>query len=847
MLVNYTADSCSRIYIAFEKGEAIETPLSGWFLLFMFIMYNCNRMRIICDPYEKTIRYEWFNNEMNEFLGIDGLETKLTNEKYTKATIQNRAFEIVEIINSDFYVGNAKLQIEFVGNQDDYDDLKHVIDTYYADANIECIKSGSWFNDADTVMGKIKERFSEVKSTLEEYQEDSISGLIQKYEDTVKPSIAICVMGLYSAGKSAFINSLIGEELLPSASDPTTARIYCIENAESPQLYMQINGQDCFVTFDDDKFTVNGFGAQWIERKLKSVEPKDGVSVPVYLIYKLISDINNESVFSESNSSEPLEIGDIVHVKLPFVSSSMPIDKFNFIIYDTPGSNSDTNKKHLEVLANSLSGQTNSLPVFLTTPDTMDSTDNQMLLDMIKDTGDALDTTNAIIVVNKSDEKGANALSAKREKCEDLKITKWKSTRVFFVSSIIALAAKKRNPHDDSMWIDEDMFEIFDDKCRKYECGDRKLYVYNIVDKSKAGFDENDTNLTDNEQLFRNSGLASVEAEFADYAQRYALYNKCKLATDYLSKAAALCETEVAEKKRQLNQDLEAQSDQYTRQENRLIETIANYKLAQSNYNITEYDKRLRNLYEEFKKDKNIIYNLNPFDDIPQLNETALFREFGEQWNQFSTNAQLLGYDNSYAINNMQKYVGNRYNMLLDEFSEIANEFSEAFWQERMTVIKKIIGGVVVGSQDFNEEQKEILDSVIREMDNMNTERVSFTVDDDNGIVMNILALFNLFSAYNNIKCCASFIRKLDELTDGRIKKVIEQNGRNFDSWSTELIDKIKLEILKFSKTLSDSHQEIENIRDDIDVREKHLALLKETGRYVSALLTMQSGETAEE
>ena len=54
----------------------------------------------------------------------------------------------------------------------------------------------------------------------------AIGCLKSKFSEGVIP---ICVFGNYSAGKSTFINALIGREVLPSGGDPVTAKIYKIK------------------------------------------------------------------------------------------------------------------------------------------------------------------------------------------------------------------------------------------------------------------------------------------------------------------------------------------------------------------------------------------------------------------------------------------------------------------------------------------------------------------------------------------------------------------------------------------------------------------------------------------
>ena len=115
-------------------------------------MTAVNKMRIICDPYAKVIDYKWFDAAEGEFVRIEEYSSELVSEKYVNATIQNRAFEIMDIINRNFNRGNIGLEIDFIGNDDDYRDLCRVIELYYADSNIVCTKNKEFFYGADYVM-----------------------------------------------------------------------------------------------------------------------------------------------------------------------------------------------------------------------------------------------------------------------------------------------------------------------------------------------------------------------------------------------------------------------------------------------------------------------------------------------------------------------------------------------------------------------------------------------------------------------------------------------------------------------------------------------------------------------
>ena len=797
-------------------------------------MANVNKMRIICDPYAKTIDYKWFDSSEADFVRIEEYSSELVSEKYVNATIQNRAFEIVEIINRNYNRGNIGLEIDFIGNEDDYNDLCRVIDLYYSDSNITCVKNQAFYHGADYVMGEIKNKFSIVKSTLEEYQEESIIKLIQKYEDTIKPSVSICVLGLYSAGKSSFINSIIGEEVLPCGSDPTTAKVFKIYCSDCYSVSFNINGKPCTFTFDDE-IIIEGVEDNALKEEIISrIKLYDN---PAFEINEFISLINKDKL----TDNESIIIGEIIDIQIPFHNSTLPTEKFDFVIYDTPGSNSDTNKKHLEILESSLDSQTNALPVFLTTPDTMDSTDNEKLLSLIEKTGTALDVTNAIIVVNKSDEKGANALNNKREKCEDLKITKWKSTRIYFVSSIIALASKRTNPHDEDSWFDEDTFEIFDDKCRKYESGDRKLYTYNIIDKSKE-LTLGEEDLTLNEQLFYNSGLAGIETEIADYAQRYALYNKCLQAIDYLEQAIELCGREIENAEAALNEQLDDISYRFDAKKRELIEKIDNERLNNLQISLQNSKSTFDDLFQHYKKDKDLVYNYIPFDEIKSSKELEIYKDFEAQWDKYKKLAESLRYDKSFALSKMQTYVRNKYNVLLNDFSVLSNDTLDTFWKERTSVFKNTCQQLVMGEDSLSDDQKTILDSVIFDMDDMTQEHMEFDLGENSAINMGILPILGLKDIYNNRKCCESLISEFTKVVTRRIEDVLTENGRHFEKWTAELIGKIKMELCKFNAELHDFELKIEAINKDIQNKKSHLELIERTRQYIGELLKAQTG-----
>lgn len=88
----------------------------------------------------------------------------------------------------------------------------------------------------------IRDAYEQIKSEFDDYIDNTsmdedderaeIGRTIVKFRDTVKAEIPVCVIGNYSVGKSALVNSLIGRERLPSYANSTTAKNVLIENGD---------------------------------------------------------------------------------------------------------------------------------------------------------------------------------------------------------------------------------------------------------------------------------------------------------------------------------------------------------------------------------------------------------------------------------------------------------------------------------------------------------------------------------------------------------------------------------------------------------------------------------------
>lgn len=792
-------------------------------------MENTNKMRIICNPFKKEIEYQWYDSNTGDYVELDSENSALTRDEFLKTTIQSRAHEIVGKINEECNVGNIGLEIAFIGTEDDYNDFCGVIKKYYEKANIKCIQDKHFFNAASEVMPKIRDKFADIESTLGKYTDTK---LICKYKDVVKPSISLCVMGMYSAGKSAFINSLVGEEIFPSASDPTTAKVYKIYCDEKYQIRFWFDGSECLLTFEGETYKSNSNGDMEIIEEFQSIVESEGVH------HNEVSHMSEVLGFINKYNKDN-KISDIIEVRIPFKKTNLPVEEFEFIIYDTPGSNSGSNDQHLEILKGSLDEQTNALPIVLTTPDTMDAKDNHELLKLIKDQGSSLDERNTIVIINKADEKGKKALEGKREKCNDLVITKWKSTRIFFVSSVIGIASKKDNPDNDKEWLDENMYEIYDEKKEKYSSNERKLFEYNIIDKSRIDETSEYSDDKKTTRLYKNSGLESVEREIVEYARKYALYNKCQQASEYLKEAIDLCIKNIQKAEDELKSILEKAEDHFNSKEKELCQQLEDKKKETTTYN-TEFYKFMGQELNEYREKFHLSDNA---DD-----KKVLYAEWKSKWKELKGDEKILEKDfkkdKNWAFSRIQQFSDEKYNNLLKTFCENANKLMSSFWNKKSALFKEECKKIVHDSDALTKEQKVILERIVLSKVNMPMCRMEFDLRRMGAIRHKKLLIWDRkVEKFDIKKCCDQVVDKFNREVRTRIVDSERNNETNFKNWVNSLIGTLKEKICEFNSDLYRTRQEIDILKEEIDKNKDCERILTESKNYIDGLLEEQGGD----
>lgn len=509
-----------------------------------------NRVKIICNPYVKSIKYmRWcLDEELDAYTWKDlGSKSQLlADEKYTNATIQHNAYEIVEEIATEYNRGKVGLELVFDGTQEDYEDLKEVVDKFFCTSGVTCELGDLYIDSACVVMPEIQNIFVNLVQVFNNYSTDKIKQIVAKFLDATKTEIPICVVGMYSTGKSAFINSLIGAEVLPSDVYPTTARNYkIVESEKNGSITFFVGTEKVIIYYEDDKYKIEGNIDKELREKLHdSLERVDTSSLIKNMYYSLRT-INEYA-------DKTQKIAELIEVDVPFYNGVLVSDNYKFIIYDTPGSDSKSHEEHLAVLKKALGDQTNGLPILLTSPKDMDRTGADNLLKVVNGIDGNLDLTNAMIIVNQADGVSGKSLD-KVKKDADTILSQWKSNRLYFMSAIMGLGSKKDDYEDEDAWIDDDYLDVFFKNLDSFTNFEgrlyKQLYSHNQIAPNRM---ESYLSLVADEKgdrrlLYINSGLHCVENEILDFARKYALYNKCAQAQEYLENAINITREKISE------------------------------------------------------------------------------------------------------------------------------------------------------------------------------------------------------------------------------------------------------------------------------------------------------------
>jgi len=548
---------------------------------------------------ELMISYHSVKKEMRFFVKIKGMFEEIPYSecknlsKYSpdkgEILLQNQGTQFFDDIWEQFQKDNVA--ITFKGTKIDYEDIQRKINDYNLSKGRTVIELVKFIElpDVSEIYDCIETYCEETLQTFErELEENDTKALFRKrraafeeYRRSLEVNdVNLCLVGTYSAGKSTFINALIGKRILPESINSETAKMFKISNGKEPKVAFTVHnaagdkGENVQLVWKDalGQFEIN-LGLDRIDPALRStLEGAITSSASMGLkqheqLCKILKKLNE--VPNQEQPKGGYYINSIIEVTYP-----IPMCKqVNFTFFDTPGTDSNSDE-HLLILKKSLQQQSNSILVVIYEPTKMEGTGNSVLYNLINScrnsgsTGDgnvSIDLTRSLHIINQADTKSNNDLKLLRNKKvyvtlkeedkifneEDIAID-LSQERLFFVSSKAAYICKAiRNRielEDERIWLTnhkaeinneptKDPFSLTDNDivadCGMYYRYDRLANADSetkqLISDNEAAASNCDTSLDGIVQrLYVNSGMYAIEQEIITYAQRYAISVKAK-------------------------------------------------------------------------------------------------------------------------------------------------------------------------------------------------------------------------------------------------------------------------------------------------------------------------------
>lgn len=576
------------------------------------------KIKIVSNPYNREISFLSYKEQTGlwEDIRDNNGNSRLREDESVTSFLPFKIKEIIDIIIDEYYIGTDKVEVFFEGTQDEYTEVEIVCIDEKVKDKIILTRTSKIIENARFIFKDIKEVFDNVHSIIEKIVRDDINVKrnLNKVSDALNDIIPICVFGNYSAGKSTFINALIGSEILPSGGDPVTAKIYKIERSkQSDRARIKFNykGEDIVLSFEGNVYRVlSGNNENELVQELNKVikECKNEMLTMVNCALEFINGF-------EKKDRSHIVISNVIELEIPFSKRGKLGQSYNnFIIFDTPGSNSASNSEHSKVLAEALEGFSNGIPVLISQYETIDSEDNANLCDKIFEIK-ALDKRFTMIILNKADGSDLAENGFSKEQVKDIleynAIEKMYASGIYFVSSIMGLGAKNNGE-----LIDKHYRKTYRSQQEMYSNSEdldyATLYKYNIMPeqiKSNAiEYSSKYSNL-----IYANSGLYCVEMEMDNFASKHSAYNKCQMVYIFLNDVIYETNKRITKRTETLKRTREARIEELELAKLQLIEKL----VKDSQMKEGEFDKASKLYVKDFiEKKLNYAFTIEQLDKL---------------------------------------------------------------------------------------------------------------------------------------------------------------------------------------------------------------------------------------
>lgn len=531
-------------------------------------------------PAKKEVEFRRFEN--GKELKVKGGRLQRYMDKKGQFVLQDHGNEFFRDIARAFDSVKT-LDIKVITTKIDYEDFVQMVEYYNEDPETKCKITTTLIAelpDMKQAYNEIAKYGEKAAGILETYKNkyfriDNISNedvkrsaenfatqigeeaknIREKIKCMSDNKVSLCFTGVYSAGKSALINSLLGYKILPEKITSETAKMFQIngiKEEEASQIIFDIDNVKTVLEWDDKKQTmefVQGPSENDERAQIQDIinQMKDEGKSRHEQISGLLTELNSMNAISNS-----------IQILFPIPLDSEAVQ---FTIYDTPGTDSNYSE-HQEVLLDALSEQKQSILIFVAAPNKTEGTGNNALLKYLKeaeskDSKTSIDLGRSLFVINWSD-------SIDSDEREDLQYEEIKYMRkdekdkpvldfsiklsdkkLFFTSAKMAYAAKaKKNgiasKKEESIFKrgldnmqDKYLGYVYrQNRCATSEFATERMHLQCEKALEVARSSEDDVTV-----LEICSGIYALEREIVQYGEKYASAVKAFAIIDCVNKA----------------------------------------------------------------------------------------------------------------------------------------------------------------------------------------------------------------------------------------------------------------------------------------------------------------------
>ena len=821
-----------------------------------------NKIKVVSNPYEKIVTFSRYDLSSESWITINSennSNSKLVSAVFQRGFFPFKVYDILKEIENEYSVPDEKLELIFEGPNDEKQQLDEALkDERFS--NIILSSSTNYLENARDVLPEINRIFRNLEPLIIKNIGESnkeIEAQLKRFSDASGDTVPICVLGTYSAGKSTFINALIGQELLPSAEIPVTAKIYKVTASlyeDRAKISFIFKDDRVVLTFHDDQVFYDGLNeTDAFGKEINEIlnDSFDSIISKLHAVLEVINDFADEGV------------GDLIEILVPFSKGILGDVGSKITIFDTPGSNSSTNSQHSEVLANAMAGMSNGLPVFVTDSSSLDSKDNSNLKEKLISV-DGLDERFTMIVVNKAEAADLSLANFKRDSFRN-KIMNQVVPRelyaqgIYYVSSILGLGSKLKGHLEGGFYSEQ--FDTYREKYSNPETKYyKKLYEFDILPRQMSNT-VRATAEKSSDLIYANSGLLTIEDSIKTFVDRYSHYDKCQQAKALLDKLLLKTNAVIAEKNEDLHSreaELEANLDD---QKSVIVERLKSTSLSQKNDLLIKYPKEMKifqerlmkqiekgdvlNRYNEIHKE---ILSLNPTLNLTEHQQIDISNlKLGNISNEFSNYLSVTRENKTkkITIENLSsaQTVDCFRNQFVEELYLSRVEFeriSSSFWANHASEIKSQFEAIISGDLGLEPEKRQKLSHLILSYEEINFGQLNlekFSKEELSYVFR--LGDFTLRSSKVN---ASGLKRTFNDLFKSKMTEfagsICSEHEKAFKMWLFNLTSIIVQNIIEFSPELSALNAKIQRTKNEVASLEEQQQQIENYTNQIKRMIT---------